>query len=238
MFKKKIRPSLGHSLLQYWPSRWGAAAENQPHISTMKMAFAFDWLSSEWMECQSALQPTSKGQRRDRLSQDLTLNAAGGSCPSPIGTNLPWTPAPFNCAVPAATAAAQLAGACRGGFSRAPNAERRFLPRAHRSSLHFNLGERTAGGRRLKFWKRRQTLSFSEHVNATLVEYTLLRPLFLLVSVWRGEGQPLLLAALQTRDFPSKSSFFPAPWPRTLNAPKNALDAGGKNTLFALYLWW
>lgn len=117
------------------------------------MAFAFDWLSSEWMECQSALQPTSKGQRRDRLSQDLTLNAAGGSCPSPIGTNLPWTPAPFNCAVPAATAAAQLAGACRGGFSRAPNAERRFLPRAHRSSLHFNLGERTAGGRRLKFWK-------------------------------------------------------------------------------------
>lgn len=157
------------------------------------MAFAFDWLSSEWMECQSALQPTSKGQRRDRLSQDLTLNAAGGSCPSPIGTNLPWTPAPFNCAVPAATAGAQLAGACRGGFSRAANAERRFLPRAHRSSLRFNLGERTAGGRRLKFRKRRQTLSFWEHVNATLVEYTLLRPLFLLVSVWRGEGQPLWL---------------------------------------------
>lgn len=32
------------------------------------------WLTSKWLEFQCVLQPSSKGQLRDHLSQDLTLN--------------------------------------------------------------------------------------------------------------------------------------------------------------------
>lgn len=156
--------------------------------------------------------------------------------PPPEATYLELRP-PFNCA---ATAAQLAAGVCRGDYSRGSRCRETLFCRAHRSSLHFNLAETEQRVAPFEVWKRRQTWSFWVRVHATLVEYTLLRPLFSLVSIWRGDGQLLLLDTLQTRDFPLKLPLFflfQLPGQEHSVPPRRHLMLGVKKIVNLLPFW-